>query len=703
VRLEAGQLVYTPVPDFNGVDSFTYTVDDGQGGLDSATVTMTVTPINDDPVAADDAATTDEDHATTFSLLVNDTDPDGDLLAVSALDTSGTLGAVTLNADGSVTYDPNGQFEYLAAGATATDTFSYAVGDGQGGSDTALVTVTITGVDDGGATAAIDIQKYVKLADATASIGNFVWHDLAASSPKGNNGVGNGLDPQPPGNPPINDGPDTAPGNPGNRGGAEPTAATGDAVTDSTGVANGIQDAGEPGIGGVVLNLLTADGTVLASATTSENGYYLFTGLTAGPYSVEVALVNFLTGGVLSGWSATLTDQGTDDSRDSDGDIMTYGSAFVTLASGETNTDVDFGFYLPGAGRNGNNGVGNGIDPQPPGNPPVNDGAGATPGNPGNRGGATPGTTSAVDDSAGTQPEQAVASVSSSGSTTSEFGDDADAAPGLVASVGDAVVFTYVVTNPGDVALGGVTVLDDNQTPGDPSDDFTPSAVLVAGFNVGDTDRDGLLDFGEQWLYTATAEVTAGQHVNVAEVTGVPLDGGPVVSDTDAAYWFGAVDADGIAEGLHANAAVASGVPVSGARLVSDDDAAHWTGLASGTSDTAATPFISGAAAGAIISTAALGSSSASATDASVVSGSSENATDADAGATPSATASGGASIIDWDGPFALPSTAAHASQSRADEAGPLVNLVEFVLAPVQRAANLDSPHGEGTGGGLKR
>ena len=36
---------------------------------------------------------------------------------------------------------------------------------------------------------------------------------------KGNNGVGNGLDPQPPGNPPINDGPGTSPGNPGNRGG----------------------------------------------------------------------------------------------------------------------------------------------------------------------------------------------------------------------------------------------------------------------------------------------------------------------------------------------------------------------------------------------------------------------------------------------------------------------------------------------------
>jgi len=44
--------------------------------------------------------------------------------------------------------------------------------------------------------------------------------DISPSRPKGNNGVGNGIDPQPPGNPPINDGPGTGPGNPGNKGGA---------------------------------------------------------------------------------------------------------------------------------------------------------------------------------------------------------------------------------------------------------------------------------------------------------------------------------------------------------------------------------------------------------------------------------------------------------------------------------------------------
>jgi hypothetical protein len=46
--------------------------------------------------------------------------------------------------------------------------------------------------------------------------------DHASHEPKGNNGVGNGIDPQPPGNPPINDGAGTSPGNPGNQGGKGP-------------------------------------------------------------------------------------------------------------------------------------------------------------------------------------------------------------------------------------------------------------------------------------------------------------------------------------------------------------------------------------------------------------------------------------------------------------------------------------------------
>jgi VCBS repeat-containing protein len=109
--------------------------------------------MNDPPVAEDDAATTDEDNPVTVAapgVLSNDSDPDvGDTLTVTALDTSGTVGAINAwDADGSFTYDPNGQFEYLQAGNSTTDSFTYTVSDGNGGTDTATVTITINGVND---------------------------------------------------------------------------------------------------------------------------------------------------------------------------------------------------------------------------------------------------------------------------------------------------------------------------------------------------------------------------------------------------------------------------------------------------------------------------------------------------------------------------------------------------------------------------
>jgi VCBS repeat-containing protein len=59
-------------------------------------------------------------------LVSNDTDPDAtDVPTVQNINTTGTVGNVTFNADGSFSYDPNGQFESLAVGETTTDTFSY--------------------------------------------------------------------------------------------------------------------------------------------------------------------------------------------------------------------------------------------------------------------------------------------------------------------------------------------------------------------------------------------------------------------------------------------------------------------------------------------------------------------------------------------------------------------------------------------------
>jgi VCBS repeat-containing protein len=134
-------------------DAFMYTVSDGRGGTDTATVTVTINGIDDPPVAANDGTTTDEDSPVAVvapGVLINDSDPDvGDTLTVTSVDTSGTAGSVTVwNADGSFTYDPNGQFEYLQTGSSATDSFTYTVSDGKGGTDTATVTITIDGVND---------------------------------------------------------------------------------------------------------------------------------------------------------------------------------------------------------------------------------------------------------------------------------------------------------------------------------------------------------------------------------------------------------------------------------------------------------------------------------------------------------------------------------------------------------------------------
>ncbi|HEU5431230.1 MAG TPA: cadherin-like domain-containing protein, partial [Thermomicrobiales bacterium] len=113
---------------------------------------ITVPALNASPVANDDSGAgfgTNEDTAfTTGDVLANDTDPDGDPLSVSALDKTGTKGKVTSNNDGAFAYDPNGKFDALPAGGNGSDSFAYTVSDGHGGTDTATVTIAITGVND---------------------------------------------------------------------------------------------------------------------------------------------------------------------------------------------------------------------------------------------------------------------------------------------------------------------------------------------------------------------------------------------------------------------------------------------------------------------------------------------------------------------------------------------------------------------------
>ena len=133
-------VTYTPNANFNGTDSFTYTVSDGTD-TDTGTVNLTVTAVNDPPVAVEDNVNTAEDTAIDINLTSNDTDIEGDTLSVTqaSTPTNGTA-AVTSGSTTTVTYTPNANFN-------GTDSFTYTVSDGTD-TDTGTVTVTVTAVND---------------------------------------------------------------------------------------------------------------------------------------------------------------------------------------------------------------------------------------------------------------------------------------------------------------------------------------------------------------------------------------------------------------------------------------------------------------------------------------------------------------------------------------------------------------------------
>jgi VCBS repeat-containing protein len=139
--LPDGSFTYTPNDDFNGLDSFDYEVSDGVL-TDMATVTITVTPVNDAPVAEDDSYTTNEDSPLSIAVpgvLANDSDVDGDSLFVT-LFSDPSNGTLTFNGDGSFIYTPDDDFNGL-------DSFDYEVSDGVL-TNTATVTITVLSVND---------------------------------------------------------------------------------------------------------------------------------------------------------------------------------------------------------------------------------------------------------------------------------------------------------------------------------------------------------------------------------------------------------------------------------------------------------------------------------------------------------------------------------------------------------------------------
>ncbi len=248
--------------------------------------------------------------------------------------------------------------------------------------------------------------------------------------------------------------------------------------------ANGIQDSSDltsNGINGVLVDLENSGGTVIATTTTGNNpvggapGYYQFSGLLQGSYTVVIDSSNFASGGALASYTATPSMvAGSTTANDSNGS-----PAAVTLTTANDET-IDFGYFKPGINivklTNGTNND----------SPPV----------------------------AGT-PD------------------------GPTVPVGSTVTWTYNVTNPTGVALSSVSVSDNIAG-------VNPTPVLSGGFNVGDTNHDGLLEMGETWVFTATGIAQAGQYSNIGTATGTPvtptggtIPGATPVSATNPDHYYG--------------------------------------------------------------------------------------------------------------------------------------------------------------------
>ena len=164
-----GDYTYDPNDQFDslrsgdeGIDTFIYTITDGEGGTDLATVTILMPGMNDPPEAEDDSKTTmPNKRVSDNAILPNDSDPDSDDLTLTEVNgepidpSSGTLtislpsGAiVTVNTDGDYTYNPNGQFDSLldrecTETSNVEETFTYTLSDGNDGTDLATVTIVM--------------------------------------------------------------------------------------------------------------------------------------------------------------------------------------------------------------------------------------------------------------------------------------------------------------------------------------------------------------------------------------------------------------------------------------------------------------------------------------------------------------------------------------------------------------------------------
>ena len=140
-----GEVTYTPDPNYYGSDNFTYNVDDDDGNTSNeATVSITVTDVNDPPVAVNDTTSTPEDTTVDIDVIANDVDIDGTIDPTTVVIVSDvTHGATSVNpSTGVVTYTPGSNYY-------GPDSFTYEVDDDDGAtSNVATVSITVGDVND---------------------------------------------------------------------------------------------------------------------------------------------------------------------------------------------------------------------------------------------------------------------------------------------------------------------------------------------------------------------------------------------------------------------------------------------------------------------------------------------------------------------------------------------------------------------------
>lgn len=148
VRQDGGTLTYTPPTDFSGTDSFTYTIEDTNSGATSSTqVQINVFPVNDPPILSDLQETISaDDQPLTISLNARDVDDDPSTLDYF-LTSRPAAGRVTNNLDGTLTFDPAGDFDDLLIGETQNVNIDLLARDPQFAvSEESTITVTVNGV-----------------------------------------------------------------------------------------------------------------------------------------------------------------------------------------------------------------------------------------------------------------------------------------------------------------------------------------------------------------------------------------------------------------------------------------------------------------------------------------------------------------------------------------------------------------------------